>query len=352
MSEAVLESFVRQYIGAQHSPEVVFAWQGGEPTLMGLSFFRAAVELQRKQLPEGMRLLNTIQTNGVLLDDAWSEFFAANDFLVGISLDGPRALHDAYRPDKGGRATFDRVMDGLGHLRAHGVEYNVLAAVHARNAAYPLEVYRFLRDEAGAQFIQFLPIVERGSSPGKSAGERSVGARAYGEFLATVFDEWVGRDVGSVFVQAFDTALAAWAGIRSGLCVFEPTCGAALVLEHNGDLYSCDHFVNREHLLGNILRTHLRTLVDSDRQRRFGHAKRKSLPSYCRRCPVLFACNGGCPKDRIIETPDGEAGLNYLCEGYRLFFKHVDAPMRFMAEEVRSGRPAARVMEMSGRRSE
>lgn len=356
MSEEVLESFVRQYIEAQRAPEVVFAWQGGEPTLMGLDFYRRAVELQREHLPRGMRLLNTIQTNGVLVDDPWASFFAANEFLVGISIDGPAPLHDAFRPDKGGGATFERTMHGLERLRACGVEFNVLAAVHAANAARPLETYRFLRDEAGARFIQFLPIVEKSAAGGK-AGGRSVGARAFGAFLSAVFDEWVTRDVGRVFVQAFDTALASWAGVRPGLCVFEATCGAALVLEHNGDLYSCDHFVDREHLLGNILRTPLRSLVGSDRQRRFGRAKEESLPSFCRRCPVLFACRGGCPKDRIIETPDGERGLNYLCEGYRMFFEHIDVPMRFMAAEVLAGRPAARVMdactpERSGGRSE
>lgn len=341
MTDRLLEEFTRQYIAAQSVPEVTFGWQGGEPTLAGLEFFRRAVELQHRYARPGMRILNALQTNGTLLDDEWCRFLREHGFLVGLSLDGPRELHDAFRHDGAGRPTFDRVMRGLRLLQEHGVEYNILATVHAANAGHPLEVYRFLRDEAGARFIQFIPIVERqadGVSP------RSVGSRAYGEFLIAIFDEWVRRDVGTVFVQMFDVCLAAWLGAPPGLCVHEETCGAALVMEHNGDLYACDHFVDPAHRLGNILETPLADLVASEAQRCFGLAKRDALPRRCRECPVGFVCHGGCPKDRLLHTPQGEPGLNYLCEGYRAFFSHIGTPMREMAAEVRAGRPAANVM--------
>ncbi len=341
MTDELLEEFTRQYIAAQQVPEVTFGWQGGEPTLMGLAFFERAVALQHRYARPGMRILNALQTNGTLLDEAWCRFLRQQGFLVGLSLDGPRELHDAFRHDRASQPTFDRVMRGLRLLQEHGVEYNILATVHAANAGHPLEVYRFLRDEAGARFIQFIPIVER---QGDGLSPRSVGSRAYGEFLIGVFDEWLRRDVGTVFVQVFDVCLAAWLGVRPGLCVFEETCGLALVMEHNGDLYACDHFVDPAHRLGNILETPLRDLVASEAQRRFGLAKREALPRLCRECPVGFVCHGGCPKDRLLRTPEGEPGLSYLCEGYRAFFGHIDGPMRLMAAEVRAGRPAASVM--------
>jgi uncharacterized protein len=348
MTDELLEAFTRQYIAAQRAPEVTFGWQGGEPTLMGLDFFRRAVELQRKYRREGVQVRNALQTNGTLLDDAWCRFFREHDFLIGLSLDGPRELHDACRVDKRGRPTFDRVMAGLALLKKHGVEFNVLTTVHAANAGHPLEVYRFLRDEAGARFIQFIPIVERDNETGFQEGERvtgrSVTGRQYGDFLIAIFDEWVQRDVGRVFVQIFDVALAAWAGQRPGLCVFEETCGTALVLEHNGDLYACDHFVEPRCRLGNVLETPLVELVGSEQQRRFGQAKRDALPRACRECAVRFVCHGGCPKNRVLHTADGEPGLNYLCEGYKAFFTHVDRPMRLMAAELRAGRPPANVM--------
>jgi uncharacterized protein len=348
MSDALLEEYTRQYIEAQPAPEVTFAWQGGEPTLMGLDFFRRAIGFQQKYRRPGMGIHNALQTNGVTLDEAWCRFFREQDFLVGISLDGPRDLHDAYRIDKGGQPTFERVMAGLELLKKHGVEFNVLTTVHAANADHPLEVYRFLRDEAGTGFIQFIPIIEHDNEAGFQAGNkvsaRSVTGRQYGDFLIAIFDEWVRQDVGRVFVQIFDAALAAWLGQRPGLCIFEETCGTALAMEHNGDLYACDHFVEPGHKLGNMHDRPLAEMVGSEPQRQFGRAKRDTLPRHCRECQVRFVCNGGCPKNRILHTPEGEPGLNFLCAGYKAFFTHIDRPMRMMAAELRAGRPAAKVM--------
>ena len=342
MPDTVLEAFTRQYIESQVGPEIVFGWQGGEPTLMGLEFFRRAIALQRKYAPAGVRISNTIQTNGVRLDDDWCRFFARHEFLVGISLDGPAEVHDAYRLDKGGKPTFDDVMAGIRLLGRHGAEFNVLTTVHAANAPRPLEVYRFLRDVVGTRFIQFIPIVERS---GSGVSPESVPSRAYGDFLCAVFDEWVRRDVGRVFVQIFDVALASWAGQNPGLCIFQKTCGTALAVEHNGDVYSCDHFVTPSYRLGNIMDGSLPVMVDSDDQRAFGAAKRMALPAYCRSCDVRFACNGGCPKNRFIETPDGEPGLNYLCDGYKRFFHHVRPAMEWMAEALERRQPPAGIME-------
>jgi uncharacterized protein len=351
MSDEVLEALIRQAIAAQPVPELTFGWQGGEPTLLPLAFYRRAMTLQRQYRRPGMRILNTLQTNGTLLDDEWCRFFRAYDFLVGLSLDGPRQMHDAYRVDKGGGPTFDRAMQGLSLLQKHKVAYNVLTCVHAANALHPVEVYRFLRDEVGARFIQFIPVVCPDLAPGSGQGgmvtASSVGARQYGEFLIAVFDEWVRRDVGRVFVQIFDVALAAWLGQPPGLCVFEATCGRALVVEHNGDLYACDHFVDPQHRLGNILEISLAEMVDSARQRQFGLAKRDALPRRCLECAVRFVCNGGCPKNRIIRTPGDERGYNYLCEGYQALFAHIEGPMRFMAAELRAGRPPANVMRQA-----
>jgi len=348
MADNLLEAYTRQYIEAQRVPEVTFAWQGGEPTLMGLDFYQLAVSYQQKYRQPGMQIANALQTNGVTLTDDWCAFFKAHNFLIGLSLDGPRALHDHYRVDKGGQPTFDRVMHGLHLLQKHGVEYNILTTVHAANADHGREVYRFLRDEVGTQFIQFIPIVERDNETGFQEGsrvtERSVRAEQYGQFLIDVFEEWVRHDVGRVFVQIFDVALAAWSGNRPGLCIFEETCGLALALEHNGDVYSCDHFVEPAHLLGNIVNVPLSEIVTRPQQRDFGLAKRDALPRYCRECDVRFICNGGCPKNRFIETPDGEAGLNYLCAGYKAFFHHVDDAMRVMANELAYRRSPANVM--------
>jgi uncharacterized protein len=367
MADELLEAYVRQLIEAHaHVPEVTVAWQGGEPTLMGLDFFRRSVEIAERYLRPGQRAVYTIQTNGTLLDEEWAAFFREHGFLVGLSIDGPRALHDAYRVNKGGKGSFDQVMHGLEHLRAAGVEWNALTTIHAANAVHGRDVYRFLRDECGARFIQFIPIIERvtevdedGTVPWSSwrdrplyvqDGERVTGrsatAEQYGRFLIDVFEEWVRRDVGEVFVQMFDVALANWYGEPPGLCVHSETCGLALALEHTGDLYSCDHFVEPKYRLGNIKETHMLELVASEQQRQFGLEKRDTLPQYCLQCDVRFACHGGCPKDRFIQSPDGEAGLNYLCAGYKAFFHHIDDAMRFMCDRLRDGRAASEIVEV------
>jgi uncharacterized protein len=347
MSEQLLETYIRQYIEAQRNPQINIAWQGGEPTLMGLDFYRMSIQLIQKYRRPGI-VQNTMQTNGVLLDDEWCKFFRQNNFLIGLSLDGPREFHDAYRVDKAGKPTFERVMRAARMLRKHKVEFNILTTVHAANADHPLEVYRFLRDEVDANFIQFIPIVERDNKTGFQEGEmvtdRSVRSEQWGRFLICIFDEWVRRDVGRVFVQIFDAALAAWSGSPASLCIFSPTCGTALVMEHNGDLYSCDHFVEPKHFLGNINEKHMAQLAASEKQRHFGQIKLNSLPSHCRNCEVRFACHGECPKNRFIKTPGGEAGLNYLCAGYKAFFRHIDGSMRFMANELRYGRAPANIM--------
>ena len=365
MGEEILELYVRRYIEAQDVDVVDFAWQGGEPTLMGLDFYRRAVELQAEHAA-GKTIRNSFQTNGILLDDEWGDFLAEHGFLVGLSVDGPRELHDHHRVDKGGKPTFDKVMRGLEVLKRHGVEFNTLTTVNANNARHPLEVYRFLRD-AGSRHMQFIPIVERVAStpcsgglslvtPGFGAEARvtswSVPGKRFGAFLCTIFDEWVRRDVGRVFVQAFDVALAQWAGRESPLCIHRETCGDALIIEHNGDVYSCDHFVYPEHALGNVRERSLTEMVGSEQQRRFGTDKRDTLPEHCRTCDVRFACNGGCPKQRFLTTPDGEPGLNYLCEGYKAFFHHIDPYMRFMAEQLARRRAPADVMAWTRRRDE
>ncbi len=345
MGDDVLDQYVRQVLEAHRTPEVTIAWQGGEPTLMGLDFFQRAMALVEHHQRPGQVVRHTIQTNATLLSDPWCAFLAEHQFLVGVSIDGPRHLHDAFRVDKRGRPTFDRVMAGLDRLTAHGVDVNVLCTVHAANQSDPMAVYRFVRDDLGLRHLQLIPIVERDPThPSGALVERSVDPRAWGAFLTEVFDEWVTGDVGEVFVSQFDAALASWLGLPTGLCIFNETCGDALALEHNGDLYSCDHFVEPDHLLGNITATHLVDLVASPEQRTFGTDKRDTLPGYCRSCPVRFACHGECPKNRFTTTPDGEPGLNYLCEGYKAFFTHIDGPMRIMARLVRSGRYADEIM--------
>ncbi|WP_407342631.1 anaerobic sulfatase maturase [Pengzhenrongella phosphoraccumulans] len=356
MTDELLREYLRQLLESHRSPEVTVAWQGGEPTLMGLDFFRRAMDLVTELAQPGQRVEHTIQTNGTLITDEWADFLAEHDFLVGISIDGPRAVHDAYRVDKGGKPTYDRVIRGLDRLKAHRVRWNVLTTVHRANEDSGLEVYRFLRDDLGAQFIQFIPIVERPSPGGIPVGDevtdRSVSPAGYGRFLVEVFEEWVRRDVGDVFVQMFDSTLASFAGAPGSLCVHSETCGTALALEHTGDVYSCDHFVEPDHLLGNIGERHLLELVASPQQRAFGEAKRDSLPAYCRGCDVRFACHGGCPKDRFTLTPDGEPGLHYLCASYQQYFRHVDRPMRVMAAALRSGGDADAVMAWYRRNDE
>ncbi len=369
MADDMLETYIRQLLESQPGPEIAVAWQGGEPTLMGLDFFKRSIELVERHRRPAQRVAYTLQTNGTKIDDAWAAFFAEHKFLIGLSVDGPRHLHDTYRVDKGGQGSFDQVMEGWRALAARNVDVNILCTVHNANGDHPLEVYTFFRDELGAKFVQFIPIVERvtsellpianmgwgerGSDPrplyiteGHHVTGRSIGSEQWGRFLVGVFDEWIKKDVGTVFVQMFDAALASWVGAPPSMCVFAETCGNALAIEHNGDLYSCDHFVEPKHLLGNIKDVHMLELVSSPQQAAFGLAKRDTLPNYCRECDVRFACHGECPKNRFINTPDGEPGLNYLCAGYMAFFKHVDGPMKMMADLLRQGRYADEVMAL------
>jgi len=367
MSDQDLEKYLRQLIeGHARVPEVTIAWQGGEPTLMGLDFFRRSVEIADRFLKPGQRARHTIQTNGTLIDAEWARFFKDNDYLVGISIDGPQEIHDAYRVTKGGRGSFEKVMIGLDHLRDAGVEFNALTTLHAANAARGKDVYRFLRDDCGARFIQFIPIIERlpdgeqdGAMPwsswrdrplyeqrGAAVTGRSITGEQYGRFLIDVFEEWVRSDVGEVYVQMFDVALANWYGEPPGLCVHSETCGLALALEHNGDLYSCDHFVEPDYKLGNISETPMIELIASQPQQQFGRAKLETLPKQCVECDVRFACHGGCPKDRFTHTSEGEGGLNYLCDGYLAFFHHIDEPMRAMCELLASGGAPSKIMDV------
>ena len=359
MSDETLDTYVRQYIEAQQVPSIDFAWQGGEPTLLGLDFFRRAVELQQKYCPPGKTVSNAFQTNGVLIDDAWAAFFKEHDFLIGISLDGPRDTHDRYRVDKGGRPSFDKVMNGRGFLVKHGVRHNALCCVNRFNGDRPLDVYRFFRDE-GFEWVQFIPIVERRDFETKSPGAEpppqrtpadfvhdwSVLPLQYGKFLVQIFDEWVRHDVGTIHVQIIEECVTAWMGMEPSLCIFKPTCGRALAIEHNGDLFSCDHFVYDDFKLGNIKDKHIAELATSPFQQKFGTDKLDTLPRYCRECDVRFMCNGGCPKNRFIKTPDGESGLNYLCAGYKRFFGHVDPYMKTIVQLLRSRRPADGIMEI------
>jgi len=342
MSDQLLDIFTRQYIEAQHVPQVTFAWQGGEPTLIGLDFFERAIKLQKQYGLPGMTIHNALQTNGVTIDDDWGRFFMKHNFLVGISIDGPGKLHDAYRVDKKGSGTFNQVMAGLEALKKHRVEFNTLTCVHAANAGHPLDVYHFLRDKVQSRYMQFIPIVMQDSEAafpeGGIATQHSVRGQQYGDFLNAIFDEWVQHDVGKIFVQIFDVALAAWAGQRPGLCIFEETCGTALALEHNGDLYSCDHFVEPHHYLGSIIENDLVSLVGSKQQLQFGLAKLDTIPRYCQNCEVRFVCNGGCPKNRILQAPDGEPGLNYLCQGYKAFFSHISPKLNLMVARLLAGR--------------
>jgi uncharacterized protein len=369
MSDEVLENYICQLIQAHRTQEVTVAWQGGEPTLMGVDFYRRAIEVQNKHRRPGMTFENTMQTNGTLLNDEWCEFFKEHNFLIGISIDGPRELHDAYRVNNGGHGTFDKVMRGLRLLQKHEVEYNVLTTVNRINADYPLEVYRFHRDEVGTDWIQFIPVVERINDQGLAlyqegtmVSDRSVQPEQFGRFLTEIFDEWVWNDVGQVYVQTFEAAARNWMGLASsGMCVFNETCGHGLALEHNGDLYSRDHFVEPNYRLGNIADTDIIELVASDRQYQFGQDKLDTLPQQCLDCEVRFACHGECPKNRFCEAPrspeggagtttaEGDPGLNYLCAGWYEFFTHIDHPMNIMVSLMRAGRPAAEVMSILAR---
>jgi uncharacterized protein len=357
LSEELLETFIKQYIEAQQVPVVTFVWQGGEPTLLGIDFFRKALRLQKKYA-NGKAIENAFQTNGTILNSDWCKFFADNKILVGISIDGEEHNHDHYRKTVSGATTFRRVMKGIELLHRNSVEFNTLSCINSYNVNYASETYRFLK-RIGSGFIQFLPVVERISLhkkakslnlvPAGAKGEAlvtdwSVPAGDFGKFLITIFNEWVRNDVARYYVQIFDVTLANYIGEMPGLCVFSETCGDALVMEHNGDLFSCDHFVYPEYLLGNILSQPLTDLVKSQQQFDFGISKRNGLPLYCLRCDVRYACHGECPKHRFNFTPDGKPGLNYLCEGYKMFFHHVEPYMDFMAKELKNKRAPANVM--------
>jgi len=358
MNDQVLETYIRQYIQIQKVDEITFAWQGGEPTLLGVDYFRKIIHLQEKYA-NGKVIHNSFQTNGVLLDNDWGKFFSENKFLIGISIDGPQEIHDKYRVFKGGQESFEKVMQGVEILKKYQVDFNTLSCVQKDNSYKPSEVYNFLK-EIGSGFMQFIPIVERITtkisdneinlvSPNYEKEAKvtdwSVESIQFGKFLSAIFDEWVRYDVGKYYVQIFDISLETWIGEKASLCVFRDTCGGAMALEHNGDLYSCDHYVYPENKLGNIMTDLLQTMVNSGKQTKFGIEKKMKLPAYCRNCDFLFACNGECPKHRFIKTPDGEDGLNYLCAGYKHFFNHIDPYMQFMANELLNHRPPANVMK-------
>jgi len=367
MAQDLQDTYIRQLLEAHtRAPEVVVAWQGGEPTMMGLDFFRRSIELQRAYTRPGQRILNTMQTNGTLLTDEWGAFLKENDFLVGISIDGPPQMHDAYRVDKGGKPTSTRVLRGLDVLKRHEVDWNVLTTIHAVNGDHGREVYRYLRDDLGATFIQYIPIIERATpetlpiadagwgshvhgrplylQDGSLVTHRSVGPEQYGRFMIDVFEEWVRHDIGTVYVQMFDTALANWYGEPGAMCVHAETCGQQMALEHNGDVYSCDHYVEPGYLLGNIKEKRLLELVALPAQRKFGLDKRDTLTRFCRDCDVRVACNGGCPKDRFATSPYGEPGQHYLCPGYQAFFRHVREPMQAMVTLLRQDRAPAELV--------
>ncbi len=368
MSETTLDTYIRQLLEAHRTPEVTVAWQGGEPTLMGLDFFRKAMARVEQYRRPGQRVRHTFQTNGIALDDDWCAFLYAHRFLVGLSVDGPRELHDAYRVTRSGEGTFDLVMKGWRCLRKHRVDFNILCTVNAANQAHGRRVYQYFRDELAATWVQFIPIVERAApetlhianlgwserprekrplytQSGSLVTDRSVGAEQYGRFLIDVFEEWVRHDVGSVYVQLFDVTLEAYFG-QYKLCIHAPTCGYGPALEYNGDLYACDHFVEPGYRLGNIHQIHMLELVASVEQRKFGLDKRESLTRQCRECVVRPLCNGGCPKDRFVLSQDGEPGQNYLCAGLYRFFTHTRPAMRRMAELYSRGKAPADVMDL------
>jgi len=363
MPEKVLSTFINKYIASQPTPVVEFVWQGGEPTLLGIDFFRRVVELQR--LYGGVKnITNSLQTNGTLLTAQWGEFLRKHNFLVGISIDGPKKVHDRYRRDRKGGGTFDHAMRGLRLLQEHKVEYNVLACVGRETAARPLEVYRFFR-EAGVEFIQFTPVVERqadaatrehglslapparldGGEPNAEVAPWAVGPREYGDFLIAVYEEWVRQDVGKIFVMNFEWALNAWIGNPSPVCVHAKQCGRALVIEHNGDVFSCDHCVYPQNRLGNILTSGLLDLVEKSLRSGFGVSKETALPQWCRECDVLTACQGGCPKHRFARSQYNEPGLHHLCAGYKKFFRHIRKYLKVMGTLLENGLPASYVME-------
>lgn len=356
MSDELLEKFIKEYIEAQTMPQVLFTWHGGETLMRPISFYEKVISLQQKYA-RGRTVDNCIQTNGTLLTDDWCRFFHDNNWLVGISIDGPQEFHDEYRKNKQGKPSFVKVMQGISLLNKHHVEWNALAVVNDYNADYPLEFYHFFK-QIGCRYIQFAPIVERilphndgrhlaAVNEGTEEGlaDFSITPEQWGNFLCTIFDEWVREDVREYFIQLFDATLANWVGSQPSICTLAKTCGHAGVMEFNGDVYSCDHFVFPEYKLGNIYTHSLVEMMYSERQLRFGKNKFDSLPSQCKECEFLFACNGECPKNRFMKTASGEPGLNYLCKGYFQFFKHVAPYMDYMKKELLAQRPPANVME-------
>lgn len=357
MSDEMLEQFTREYIEAQTMNQVLFTWHGGEPLLRSIDFYRKALSLQQKYAG-GRRIDNVIQTNGTLLTDEWCEFFAQNHWLVGISIDGPQPYHDHYRLTAAGKPSWKKVMQGIKLLKKHGVEWNAMAVVNAYNANHPLEFYRFFK-ENGCQFLQFTPIVERltrhedgrtlASLADKdeiSLSEASVAPEQWGYFLCAIFDEWVRKDVGKIFVEIFDCTLANWMGISPGICAYSKECGHAGVMEHNGDIYSCDHFVFPEYKLGNIRDHSLIDMLYGEQQQEFSRLKHSSLPRQCKECDMEFACHGECPKNRFMKDKYGDSGLNYLCPGYYHYYQHVAPYMDYMKQELMSQRPPSNIMKV------
>lgn len=357
MSDEMLEQFTREYIEAQTMNQVLFTWHGGEPQLRSIDFYRKALSLQQKYAG-GRRIDNVIQTNGTLLTDEWCEFFAQNHWLVGISIDGPQPDHDHYRLTAAGKPSWKKVMQGIKLLKKHGVEWNAMAVVNAYNANHPLEFYRFFK-ENGCQFLQFTPIVERltrhedgrtlASLADKdeiSLSEASVAPEQWGYFLCAIFDEWVRKDVGKIFVEIFDCTLANWMGISPGICAYSKECGHAGVMEHNGDVYSCDHFVFPEYKLGNIRDHSLIDMLYGEQQQEFSRLKHSSLPRQCKECDMEFACHGECPKNRFMKDKYGDSGLNYLCPGYYHYYQHVAPYMDYMKQELMSQRPPSNIMKV------
>ena len=357
MSDEMLEQFTREYIEAQTMNQVLFTWHGGEPLLRSIDFYCKALSLQQKYAG-GRRIDNVIQTNGTLLTDEWCEFFAQNHWLVGISIDGPQPDHDHYRLTAAGKPSWKKVMQGIKLLKKHGVEWNAMAVVNAYNANHPLEFYRFFK-ENGCQFLQFTPIVERltrhedgrtlASLADKNEiplSEASVAPEQWGYFLCAIFDEWVRKDVGKIFVEIFDCTLANWMGISPGICAYSKECGHAGVMEHNGDVYSCDHFVFPEYKLGNIRDYSLIDMLYGEQQQEFSRLKHSSLPRQCKECDMEFACHGECPKNRFMKDKYGDSGLNYLCPGYYHYYQHVAPYMDYMKQELMSQRPPSNIMKV------
>jgi uncharacterized protein len=338
MTESLLEKYIQQHFEAALGPDVDFSWHGGEPTTLGLTFFQKVVSIQRKHKPAGWRVRNGLQTNGLLLDEDWCRFLASEGFRVGLSLDGPAEIHDLYRVTRRGNPTHARTMRAYELLRKMGIHTDILCVVHNRNVDAPLTVYRFFR-EIGCTYLGFLPAVEQSLEKAQGINPYTPSAEAYGTFLCRIFDEWMQRDVGRITIQTFEEAARPALGLEHSLCVFRETCGQIPVLEHNGDFFPCDHFVDGDHRLGSIHETPLDQLLDGEAQRSFGEAKRSTLPRYCRECEVLPMCNGGCPKYRFIETPDGEPGLNYLCAGLKRFFLHAREPLATLAARERPPAP-------------